>query len=109
MKKILFILISFLFIQNVSYATSKIDESVDYYSDEEPKKLTAKKVINDVNEINSEMDTALSTGKEIVDIVVVSVKENGVKKTIQIYSSLFVPLFVCGVLFLLYLRKRKNN
>lgn len=108
MKKVLFIIVSILMIQNFTYASYEKNDSVDYYTEQEPKKLTANKVISDVNEIKTYMNTTLSTVKEIIDIVVVSIKKNGIKSTIQIYSSLFIPLFVCGVLFLLYLRKRKN-
>lgn len=104
MKKTFFILIIFSLCYNISYAS----DIPNYYANEKPKELTSEKVISDVQEIKSKMDTTISTGKEAVDIISNTIKKHGLKRAIQIHSSVFLPLFVFGILFLLYLRKRRK-
>jgi hypothetical protein len=54
------------------------------------------------------MDSTFYYGKQLGTLLSDEVKTYGLKKTIQINHNLFVPAFIFLVLFLLYLKGRRN-
>ena len=70
--------------------------------------LNKERVINDIDTINSKIDTSYNIVKKIGNILSYEVKTYGLKRTIQANSSIFAPAFIFLVLFLLYLKGRRK-
>lgn len=73
------------------------------------KPLNTEKVVNDLDTIKGQIDTAYNTGKEIVNLLSKEVKMYGLKKTLQINMGLFLPIFIFIILYLVWLKGRKTK
>lgn len=76
---------------------------------QEFEKLDTEKVVNDLDTIKQEMDSTFYYVKESYKLLKYSVKEFGLKETIQMHSGIFLPIVIFLVLYLLWLKGRKEN
>lgn len=98
MKKIIFILLITL----STISTPCFSRSRGY------EKLDTEMVMRDLDTIRSQMDSTFRVGKKIVNLMNKEVKTYGVKKTIEINTTLLLPLFIFLALYSFWLRNRKK-
>lgn len=76
----------------------------------EERELEPKQVVEDIKKQKKLITETINVGEEGVSIIVDEIKTYGLKRTLQANSSIFAPLFIFIIFFLLYLRTRiKNN
>lgn len=71
-------------------------------------KIDNKQVMKDLHKIHNSMDSAFYEMKQCGIILKNEVKTYGLKKTIQINSWLFLPLFIFFIMYLGWLKNRKK-
>ena len=99
MKKLVFILF-LLLTSNIVFSQNETQKF---------ERLDVEKVITDIDTIKQEMDSTFYYIKGTYELLEESVKLFGIKKTIQIHSSIFLPIVIFLVLYLLWLKGRKTN
>jgi len=123
MKKMFFLLVG-IFITLSSYSvpnyTSKVyrDSVTKAYYEYRHKMFLLQKERNDsidkilvrnIDSTNCHIDTCKRLAKEITDLLKVEVKKYGLIKTIQINKNLFIPLVTFLILYLVWLKHRKEK
>jgi len=71
-------------------------------------RLDTKKVVEDIDTIKQEMDSTFYYIKGTYRILKEEVKLFGVKKTIQMNSFIFLPFVIFVILYLLWLKNKKE-
>ena len=94
MKKIFIIILMLIPIFTYSNVSSK------------DKELDPKQVVKDIKEEKKMADETFEVGKKGVSIITNEIHVYGLKETIKANSSIFVPIFIFIVFFLLYLKNK---
>lgn len=73
---------------------------------EEEKKIESKHIVQDLKHQKKQLDEISNITKKGISIISDEIRVYGLKQTLQINSSFFIPLFIFICFFLLYLRGR---
>ena len=79
------------------------------FSQQKNQNLDSQKIIKDVKEINSIMDSTFIVGRQYVKLLSKQSHKIGFKGMIQSNSKVFIPIVIFGILYIVWLKGRAKN